>query len=652
VNTATLEELEKHGFLRIAVLAPELRVADPSFNASRIIDSLRGLSAGGVRLAVFPELCLTGYTCGDLFQQAALQSAAEAALAEVAAATGGSGLAAVVGLPVRSDGRLFNCAALLAGGRIVGLVPKSFPPNSQEFYEARWFAAARALAFGQIAIAGQDVPIGADLLFSAEDFPRALLGIEMCEDLWAVEPPSGKQALAGASVLVNLSASNEILGKAPYRRDLVRGQSARCLAAYAYASSGPGESSTDLVFSGHGLIAECGAILAESERFSFGTTRAIADIDLARLEHERLRNSSFSIAAAQTAFRRIPFRFGAAATRENNTTLLHPLPPHPFVPQDRAARAEHCREILSIQSAGLAKRLLHTGAKTVVLGLSGGLDSSLAALVAIRALASIGRPASDLLAVIMPGPGSTGRTQDNAALLAATLGATTRTVPIGAALDRHLSDIGHPAGTHDVTFENSQARERTQILMDIANQTGGLVLGTGDLSELAIGWCTYCGDQMSMYHVNAGVPKTLVRHLIEWCADDADTGELPDVLRDIAATPITPELLPLAEDRTLVQKTEETVGPYELHDFFLFHTIRHGASPAKIALLARLAFGETYPGGEIDRWLEIFIRRFFANQFKRSAMPDGPKVGTVALSPRGDWRMPSDASPDAWLGGL
>ncbi|MDD5198760.1 MAG: NAD(+) synthase [Terrimicrobiaceae bacterium] len=635
------------GYLRVASVAPELRVGDPAFNAARVIEAIDRLAGDDCAVALFPEMCLTGYTCGDLFFQRTLQLAAVAALLRVAEATHDHAIAAVVGLPLEIDGRLFNCAALVAGGVVCGIVPKTYLPNSQEYYEERWFSRAGALGRETVLLDGALVPVGADLLFEATDRPHACIGLEICEDLWAVEPCSGRLTLAGATLILNPSASDELLGKAAYRRDLVRQQSARCLAAYAYAAAGPWESSTDLVSSGHGILAECGIVLAETRAFSFETDAVTADFDLERVTHERLQNSSFS-AAGESGFRRVRFTLGgASATRE--IALRRPVPPRPFVPDDAGRRAENCREIFSIQSTGLARRLLHTGSAKLVLGLSGGLDSTLAALVGVRALGKLGRGPADLIAVVMPGPGSTDRTQDNATALTAALGVSSRVIPIGPAVDRHLADIGHPAGLHDPTYENAQARERTQILMDIANQCGGIVVGTGDLSEAALGWCTFNGDHMSMYHVNAGVPKTLVRHLVEWCAEEEFAEPIRGLLLDIAATPITPELLPLDPDAGLVQKTEETVGPYELHDFFLFQMVRCGFRPAKILALAEMAFDGRHPRVELLRWLRVFVGRFFANQFKRSAMPDGPKVGTVALSPRGDWRMPSDASAAAWL---
>ncbi len=634
-------------YVRTAVCAPRLRVADVSCNVAAICDALRTMADEGVALAVFPELCLTGYTCADLFYQSPLLDAAADGLRAIQAAAKETGVAAVVGLPVLVDARLYNCAAVVTPAGLAGIVPKSCLPTTQEYYEERWFARSAALAVSEVSVGGFTAPIGTDLLFVAKDQPKLCLGIEVCEDLWGPEPLSGPLAVAGATVLANLSASNEILGKEAYRSDLVRQQSGRCLAAYLYASAGPGESSTDLVFSGHCLIAECGQQLAETARFRFETQMAVADIDLQAITGDRVTNSTFSASRAARAFRRITIDF--ARSKSAAAPVRRPVPARPFIPADAARRAAHCREIFAIQSTGLAKRLAHIGSKTAVIGVSGGLDSTLALLVASRSLKTLGFGSDAIQAIVMPGPGSTDRTQGNAERLARALGATCRIIPIGPAVEAHLADIAHPEGLHDATYENAQARERTQILMNLANQSGGIVVGTGDLSELALGWCTYNGDQMSMYHVNAGVPKTLVRHVIEWCADEEFEGGAAAVLRDICATPITPELLPLGEGRSLVQKTEEVIGPYDLHDFFLFHTVRRHCRPAKVYFLANQAFADVYLPEEILRVLRTFYQRFFANQFKRSAMPDGPKVGTVALSPRGDWRMPSDASPALWL---
>jgi NAD+ synthase (glutamine-hydrolysing) len=638
-----------HGFLRAGVVSPEMRVADVDFNANRTISALEDLSAEGCQLAVFPELGLTGYSCGDLFYQSLLLDRAKQALLKVARAAREHQITTVVGLPLEIHGRLYNCAAVLNEGEVQGVVPKTYLPNTHEFYGKRWFSPADRCPANHVPLGGKRVPFGTDLLFQADKRPGLIFGIEICADLWAVKPPSGDMALAGATVFLNPSASNELLTKADYRHELVKHQSARCLGAYLYACSGPGESTTDVVYPGHSLIAENGTLLAETERFRFETQTALADIDLQYLKHERTQNSAFSDARPAREYRLIPFAFSERNPFSIQAPLLRPLSQTPFVPSNPAQRAKSCREIIQIQSTALAKRIKHVGVSTVTLGISGGLDSTLALLVTARAFDTLDLDRSGIMAVSLPGPGTTPRTRTNAQQLADQLGVTYREIPIHDAVAQHLDDIDHPEGKHDVTYENAQARERTQILMDLANQQGGFVVGTGDLSELALGWCTYNADHMSMYHVNAGVPKTLVRSLIEWFADEVDQGEVSAVLRDITATPITPELLPLSEEGDLEQKTEEEIGPFELHDFFLFHTVRHLFPPRKVYFLARKAFRETYPDPEILRWLKVFYKRFITQQFKRSAMPDGPKVGSVALSPRGDWRMPSDASSALWL---
>lgn len=635
------------GLVRVASIAPALRVADVAYNVEQIIAALETAVAQDVQLAVFPELSITSYSCADLFYQRHLLDAALDGLARISVATAMRYISCVVGLPILVDGRLYNCAALMGEGRIAGIVPKTYLPTTGEFYEQRWFTSANRPLPSTIDIGGQPLPFGTDLLFVAEEMPACVVGIEICEDLWAVNPPSGGLAIAGANVLVNPSASNELLGKADYRRDLVRQQSARSLAAYVYAGVGAGESTTDTVYSGHCLIAENGTLLAESERFHFDTQMIVADIDVERLDHERVKNSSFSQTVNAAPLRRLPFTL--TNTFQPAVPLVNrPLPRTPFVPADPARRAEHCREIFNIQTVGLARRLSHVNAGRVTIGVSGGLDSTLALLVCVRAFDRLALERSGIVAITMPGFGTTTRTRSNAERLAQDLGVTLRTIPIGASVRLHFADIGHDESVHDVTYENAQARERTQILMDVANQIGGLVVGTGDLSEAALGWMTFNGDHMSMYHVNAGVPKTLVRYLVAWCADELFSGETAAVLRDIVDTPITPELLPLGEGDQLEQKTEETIGPYELHDFFLFQVVRYQFAPAKVFFLAREAFAGVYSDEVILHWLGVFYRRFFAQQFKRSAMPDGPKVGSVALSPRGDWRMPSDAASALW----
>lgn len=641
-------DLAPLGMLRVAVASPALRLADPAFNCE-IIAALAVEAAGeGARILLCPELAVTGYSCADLFLQPTLLHGAEAGIASLMDLSRQWPLALIVGAPLMQGGRLFNCAVVIAGGRVIGVVPKRHIPNSQEFYERRWFNGAEQATSRTIALAGVEVPFGADLLFSLSSPVNAIIGIELCEDLWSPSPPSAELALAGATLIANLSASPETLGKMEYRRDLVRLQSARCLAAYAYAGAGPGESSTDLVFSGHSLIAENGIILAESERFSFASTLTLSDIDCERLVNERRRSSTFAT-ISPPAVRTLAIDLPAAAPV---ATLLRYIDPAPFVPSRPKERAEHCAEIFAIQTTGLGRRLLHTAAQHLVLGISGGLDSTLALLVAVKAFDKLGLPRSGIVAVTMPGFGTTVRTRTNAEALAASLGVTLRVISIDAAVRQHFADIGHDEIRHDITYENAQARERTQILMDIANQVGGLVLGTGDLSELALGWCTFNGDHMAMYGINAGVPKTLVRYLVEWCAEEEFDGETAVILHDVVATPVSPELLPPTANGEIAQVTEDHVGPYRLHDFFLYNFVRLHFGPRKIYTLACLVFAAEYPPAVIRRWLTVFFLRFFSQQFKRSCLPDGPKVGSVALSPRGDWRMPSDAAAALWLAEL
>lgn len=641
--------LEGFNFLRVASAAPELRVADVGFNAVQLRVAMDQASSRGASIVLFPELCITGYTCGDLFMQPLLLQRALESLQMLALKTHEQGILAIVGFPLALMGRLYNCAALIGSGKVLGIVPKCFLPTTGEFYEERWFTSGSRLTPTQIDIGGHTVPIANNLLFAANNLPGCIFGIEICEDLWTVEPLSGGQALAGATVIFNPSASNELLGKRVYRRELVRSQSARCLVAYVYASSGPGESSTDLVFSGHCMVAENGSMLVESERFQFETQIVYSDIDLDCILHERLCNSSFSATSSTADFKQVFFDIPEAATSQQPLGLLRPNSPTPFVPADPSVRAATCREVFAIQSAGLAKRIRHTGVKNVVVGVSGGLDSTLALLVAAHSFDILGLNRKGIIAVTMPGFGTSVRTKSNAEILANELGAELRVVPIHEAVSQHFRDIGHDPTVLDTTYENAQARERTQVLMDLANKFSGLVVGTGDLSEAALGWCTFNGDHMSMYHVNVGVPKTLVRYIIEWCAEAAFSGATSAVLSGICATPITPELLPMSADGQHKQITEDIIGPYELHDYFLYQMIRHGQRPAKILYMAKQAFGAKYDSAVILHWLELFVRRFFSQQFKRSAMPDGPKVGSVSLSPRGDWRMPSDASAAVWL---
>ena len=635
----------------MAAVSPALQVADVDGNAAKIRTAIREAADLGCQLILFPELSLTGYSCGDLFYQSLLLSEARGALGPLADLTQDLRVTTIVGLPLLLEGRIYNCAAVISNGALLGIVPKTFLPTTNEYYEERWFTSAMNNRTSSLQVNGNETPFGTDLLFRAANMPGCIMGVEICEDLWTVQPPSGEQAIAGATLLFNPSASNELLGKSDYRRDLVTQQSARCLAAYIYAGSSPGESTTDVVFGGHSLIAEYGNVLAETARFEFDTHMAVADVDLQRLENERIRNSSFSMSQGTQPFRIINFTLHEL-TDIGGPSLRRPLSRSPFVPADRAQRTKHCREVFAIQSTGLAKRLMHTQSQKAVIGISGGLDSTLALLVITHTFDILKWSRDRILAVTMPGFGTTDRTRTNAEKLLTLLGATNQKIPIQKAVLQHFADIGHSPEIHDITYENSQARERTQVLMDLANKNGGLVVGTGDLSELAMGWCTFNGDHMSMYNVNAGIPKTLVRYLVEWIAETEFSGEISEVLLDIAATPITPELLPLSTDNALQQRTEETIGPYELHDFFLFNAIRHQFSPDKILFLAQHAFGDDYSEAEIRRWMKVFYQRFFSQQFKRSSLPDGPKVGSVALSPRGDWRMPSDANVQLWLDNL
>lgn len=637
--------MDKYGFVKVGAAIPHVRVADCAWNAARIVALAQQAAQRGVEIVAFPELSLTGYTCGDLFLQSTLLDAAEEALAHVLKGTRKLPLALLVGLPVRHGSELYNCAAVLAQGRLMGLVPKSYIPNYTEFYEARWFAPGAGIASDTVCLAGQEADFGTDLTFAVNG---AEFGVEICEDLWVATPPSAQLTLAGAKILFNLSASPEAAGKYDYVRSLVAQQSARTLAAYVYCSAGAGESSTDLVFAGNGLIAENGTILREAERFAAGEQLIVADVDIERLATERRRTTTFRTADATAETTVVEMEIGESLRPE---VPDRPIDPHPFVPAQDDRRAERCEEILSIQACGMAQRLAHTGCRTAVIGISGGLDSTLALLVAVRTFDRLGLDRSGIVGITMPGFGTTDRTHRNAVELMRELGVTSREIPIRKACEQHFADIGLDPADRSVTYENSQARERTQILMDVANMLGGLVIGTGDLSELALGWATYNGDQMSMYGVNASVPKTLVRHLVRSEAERLG-GRAGSILLDICDTPVSPELLPADEAGDIAQRTEDLVGPYELHDFFLYHFVRSGFGPAKILYLAGQAFRNRYDQATILHWLRTFVRRFFSQQFKRSAMPDGPKVGSVSLSPRGDWRMPSDASAAAWLAEL
>ena len=635
--------MDNYGFVKVAAAVPQVAVADCARNAERIVALAQQAARRGVELVAFPELAVTGYTCADLFLQPALLDAADEALGEIMRQTRKLPLALIVGLPLRHEDRLYNCAAVVAQGRLLGVVPKSYIPNYAEFYEARWFASGAGIEEERITAAGQEADFGTELTFAVNG---AEFGIEICEDLWVASPPSSRLALNGAKLIFNLSASPEGVGKHAYLRELVAQQSARTHTAYVYCSAGFGESSTDLVFAGNGLIAENGTMLAQAARFSLDEQLTVADVDIERLEFERRRNTSFRMreeaGESSVIEMELPDALKASA-------LDRRVDPMPFVPADEAHRSERCEEIFQIQSHGLARRLAHTGCRCAVVGISGGLDSTLALLVTVRTFDKLGLDRRGILGITMPGFGTTDRTYRNALKLMEGLGVTVREIPIRDACLQHFRDIGLPESDRSAAYENAQARERTQILMDVANMEGGLVIGTGDLSELALGWATYNGDQMSMYGVNASVPKTLVRHLVRWAADTERDGATRATLLDIIDTPVSPELLPADREGNIAQKTEDLVGPYELHDFFLYNFVRAGFRPAKIAFLAEQAFAGSYDRETIVKWLRVFFRRFFAQQFKRSAMPDGPKVGSVSLSPRGDWRMPSDASAALWL---
>ena len=632
----------RDGFIKVAAGTPEIRVADCTYNTQQCLTLMRQAADQGVKVLCLPELCLTGYTCGDLFLQESLLQGAEDALANIIRETKDLDLVTALGVPVRYHGKLFNCAAVLCRGELLGLVPKLNLPNYTEFYEGRWFTSGRALLGSDFCIpfAGQEnVEFSPGLIFRCVDLPQLCIGVEICEDLWVADTPSTRLAQGGATLILNPSASDETVCKDDYRRTLLSATSGRLVCGYVYADAGWGESSTDLIYAGHSLIAENGTILAQ-RRFETGLT--VTELDLEKLCHERQRMSTFP-ADAPDLFPQY-FRLNV-----EETALTRPVAKNPFVPADHGDRAARCQEILTLSALGLKKRLAHTGARTAVVGLSGGLDSTLALLITARAMAMLDRPMTDILAVTMPCFGTTSRTKSNAEILAERIGTTFDTVDIGDAVKVHFRDIGQSMDDLSVTFENGQARERTQVLMDLANRTGGMVIGTGDLSELALGWATYNGDHMSMYAVNAGIPKTLVRHLVAYVADEAETRDpkLSAVLRDILDTPVSPELLP-PKDGEIAQRTEELVGPYELHDFFLYYAVRWGFTPGKIYRLAQYALGDTYDNAALLRWLDNFYRRFFAQQFKRSCLPDGPKVGSVTLSPRGDWRMPSDACATLW----
>jgi NAD+ synthase (glutamine-hydrolysing) len=629
----------KQGFVKVAAVTPDIRVADVEFNKEQICRKMDEAAASGAKIIVFPELCVTGYTCSDLFTQDVLLDHAREVLTEIAAHTRDMDALVFVGAPLAVDGELYNVAAAMNHGKILGLTTKKFLPNYGEFYEMRQFREGPEKA-REIEFDGGMVPFGPNILFTAKQMEHLIVAAEICEDVWSPVPPSIEAVREGATVIVNCSASDETIGKATYRESLIEGQSARLIAGYIYSNAGEGESTTDLVFGGHNLIAENGTILAESKRFENGII--YSEIDVNRLMSERRKNTTFKTAKERT-LTRVPFDIEITETE-----LTRVFPSRPFVPSENRERAKRCEEILTIQAMGLKKRLEHTHAKCAVVGISGGLDSTLALLVTAKAFDALGLGRKHIISVTMPCFGTTDRTYNNACKMSLSLGAELREVPIAAAVMQHFKDIGHDPEDHSVTYENSQARERTQVIMDIANANGGMVIGTGDMSELALGWATYNGDHMSMYGVNASVPKTLVRHLVQYYADTTDDKELQEVLYDVLDTPVSPELLP-PKDGKIAQKTEDLVGPYELHDFFLYYFLRFGYAPSKIYRIAKYSFAGEYDDETIYKWLRTFCWRFFAQQFKRSCLPDGPKVGTVALSPRGDWRMPSDACVASWM---
>ncbi len=634
-----------YGFVKVAAAVPHVQVADCFYNIQQMEGLMRQASDKGVQIIAFPEMSVTAYTCLDLFAQQTLLKNAEQALLKLVSDTADLNILTIAGAPLVTENRLINAAVAFQAGKILGVVPKTYIPNYKEFQEQRWFTSATELRDKTVSIGDRTYPLGSHLLFTAG---QVKVGIEICEDLWVPVPPSSLLAMEGANILVNISASNELIGKHHYLRSLICQQSARCMAGYVYASAGFGESSTDLVFAGNGIIAENGTLLEESPRFTMQEQLVISEIDIENLQNDRQVNTSFmhgasTLLASETIT--IPF---ALSENSGQPVLTRSVDPHPFTPSGDALK-ERCEEIFQIQVAGLAKRIVHTHSRTAVVGISGGLDSTLALLVTVMTFDALNIPRNQILGITMPGFGTTDRTYTNACDLIRSLGVTLKEISIKDACLQHFKDISHNPSVHDVTYENSQARERTQILMDVANQENGMVIGTGDLSELALGWATYNGDHMSMYGVNGSIPKTLVRYLVEWVAHNRVDEASRATLLDIVDTPISPELIPADENGNIKQKTEDLVGPYELHDFFLYHFLRFGSSPAKIYFLAQQAFGGSYDKETIRKWLHTFFRRFFQQQFKRSCLPDGPKVGSVSLSPRGDWRMPSDAMATLWL---
>ena len=633
-----------YGFVKVAAAVPRVKVADCKFNSERLEGLITIAEGKGVQILTFPEMCITGYTCGDLFAQQLLLEQAEMALIQILNSTRQLDIISILGMPVVVNSTVINAAVVIQKGKILGVVPKTYLPNYKEFYEQRWFTSALQVSENSVRLCGQIVPMGNNLLFETAE---TTFGIEICEDLWATVPPSSSLALQGAEIIFNLSADDEGIGKHNYLCSLISQQSARCISGYVFSSSGFGESTTDVVFAGNGLIYENGYLLARSERFCMEEQLIINEIDVECIRAERRVNTTFAANKANCPGKEA-VRISTEFVNSKDLNLTRTFNPHPFVPQGNELNSR-CEEIFSIQIAGLAQRLLHPGPKTAVIGISGGLDSTLALLVCVKTFDKLGLSRKDILGITMPGFGTTDRTYHNAIDLMNSLGVSIREISIREACIQHFKDIGHDLNIHDVTYENSQARERTQILMDIANQTWGMVIGTGDLSELALGWATYNGDHMSMYGVNAGIPKTLVKHLVQWVAENGMDETSKATLLDIVDTPISPELIPADENGEIKQKTEDLVGPYELHDFFLYYFLRFGFRPSKIYFLAQTAFSGVYDDETIKKWLQTFFRRFFNQQFKRSCLPDGPKVGSISISPRGDWRMPSDASSAAWL---
>lgn len=633
-----------YGYVKVAAAVPRVKVADCKFNAREIEKEIIIAEGKGVQIIAFPELCVTGYTCGDLFAQQLLLEEAEMGLIQIVSNTRQLDIIAILGMPIAMNGVLLNAAVVIQKGKVLGVVPKTYLPNYKEFYEKRWFTSAVDVSEKSVRLCGQVVPMGTDLLFETAD---TTFGIEICEDLWAPIPPSSSLALQGAEILFNLSADNEGIGKHNYLCSLISQQSARCIAGYVFCSCGFGESTTDVVFAGNGLIFENGSLIARSKRFSFEGQVVVSEIDVEHLRTERRVNTTFAACRAHCAPGEA-VRVSTEYVNSKELNLTRRFDPHPFVPQGVELN-ERCEEIFSIQVSGLAQRLVHTAAKSAVVGISGGLDSTLALLVCVKTFDKLGWSRKDIIGVTMPGFGTTDRTHTNAVDLMNSLGITVREVSIKEACIQHFKDIDHDIDVHDVVYENAQARERTQILMDIANQTWGMVIGTGDLSELALGWATYNGDHMSMYGVNGSVPKTLVKYLVKWVAENDMDEASRMTLLDIVDTPISPELIPADENGNIKQITEDLVGPYELHDFFLYYFLRCGFRPSKIFFLAVRTFKDVYDEETIKKWLQTFFRRFFNQQFKRSCLPDGPKVGSISISPRGDWRMPSDASSEMWL---